>query len=172
MPVIRHARQSMNPYLDEWAHTLAPIWTGVSCARLTVPTSGGEPYPVLDSQHHTTTISELWLRPVSFPLEHLPGEYVTLEDRDHELPRRSHSIANAPRADELISLLVTRVPDGQRIAWVHERVGVGGEVDGIRADGGRVSKANRSETATPAHQGTVIHGLEHWSSSPKGPIRR
>lgn len=53
---------------------------------------------------------------------------MVLEDRDHELSPRSYSIANAPRADGLISLLVTRVPDGQTSAWVHEHLRAGDEV--------------------------------------------
>ena len=36
-----------------------------------------------------------------------------LEDRERRVPPRSFSIANAPRPDGLISLLVTRVPDGE-----------------------------------------------------------
>ncbi len=61
----------------------------------------------------TATIVELWLRPRGGALEDRPGEYVLLEDRERGVPLRSYSIANAPRPDGLISLLVTRVPDGE-----------------------------------------------------------
>jgi hypothetical protein len=65
---------------------------------------------------------------VTGALEHLPGEYVLLEDRERRMPPRSFSIANAPRPDGLISLLVTRVPDGETSTWVHERLRAGEEV--------------------------------------------
>ena len=55
-----------------------------------------------------------------------------LEDRERRVPPRSFSIANAPRPDGLISLLVTRVPDGETSTWVHERLRVGEEVS-VRA---------------------------------------
>ena len=87
-----------------------------------------EPYRVLHTERRTPTIIELWLRPAAGALDYLPGEYVLLEDRDHAVPPRSYSIANAPRPDGLISLLVTSVPDGETSTWVHERLRVGEEV--------------------------------------------
>jgi cob(I)alamin adenosyltransferase len=87
-----------------------------------------EPYRVLYAERRTATIIELWLRPAAGALDYLPGEYVLLEDRDHAVPPRSYSIANAPRPDGLISLLVTSVPDGATSTWVHERLRVGEEV--------------------------------------------
>jgi len=87
-----------------------------------------EPYRVLYTERRTPTIIELWLRPAAGALDYLPGEYVLLEDRDHAVPPRSYSIANAPRPDGLISLLVTSVPDGETSSWVHERLRVGEEV--------------------------------------------
>ena len=87
-----------------------------------------EPYEVIGIERRTATIVELWLRPRGGALEYLPGEYVLLEDRERTVPPRSFSIANAPRPDGLISLLVTRVPDGETSTWVHERLRVGEEV--------------------------------------------
>ena len=74
------------------------------------------------------TICELWLWPLEAALEYLPDEYVLLEDRDHQLPPRSYSIANAPCADGLISLLVIRVPDGETSAWGQGRLRAGEQV--------------------------------------------
>jgi CDP-4-dehydro-6-deoxyglucose reductase, E3 len=85
-------------------------------------------YEVIGIERRTATIAELWLRPRSGALEYLPGEYVLLEDRERRVPPRSFSIANAPRPDGLISLLVTRVPDGESSTWLHERLRVGEEV--------------------------------------------
>ena len=39
----------------------------------------------------TPTILELWLCPLTGPLEYRPGEYVLLEDPSGELPPRSYS---------------------------------------------------------------------------------
>jgi CDP-4-dehydro-6-deoxyglucose reductase, E3 len=76
----------------------------------------------------TPTILELWLCPLTRPLEYRPGEYVLLEDPSGELPPRSYSIANAPRADGLVSLLVTRVPGGRVSSRVHDAAQVGDEL--------------------------------------------
>ena len=92
------------------------------------PTSELAPYRVLVRERRTPTIVELLLAPLDGPLAYLPGQYVLLEDRDGEVPPRSYSIANAPRDDGRISLLVTRVAGGPTSGWVHERLAVGDEV--------------------------------------------
>jgi CDP-4-dehydro-6-deoxyglucose reductase len=89
------------------------------------PVSFEEPYEVLGIERRTATIAELWLRPLGSGLQHRPGEYVLLEDDRHEVPTRSFSIANAARSDGLLSLLVTRVPEGESSRWIHERLRVG-----------------------------------------------
>jgi CDP-4-dehydro-6-deoxyglucose reductase, E3 len=89
------------------------------------PTSFEEPYKVTRLERRTPTIVELELHPLGDVLEYLPGEYVLLEDDRHDLPPRSYSVANAPRPDGVISLLVTRVPDGETSRWVHGRLRVG-----------------------------------------------
>lgn len=92
------------------------------------PTSFEEPYRVVDVVRSTPTILELWLRPLAGALEYVPGEYVLLEDRCGEAPQRSYSVANAPRDDGLISLLVTLVPGGRTSTWVHAHAREGEEV--------------------------------------------
>ena len=64
-------------------------------------------------ERRTPAILELLLRPLDGSLEYVPGQYVLLEDRDDTVAPRSYSIANAPRPDGALSLLVTRVPGGQ-----------------------------------------------------------
>ncbi len=71
----------------------------------------------------TPVIRELQLAPDGKVLPFGPGQYVLLSDRVHQVPPRSYSVANAPRADGTITLLVTRVPDGPTSTWVHERLG-------------------------------------------------
>jgi CDP-4-dehydro-6-deoxyglucose reductase len=83
---------------------------------------------VVGAERRTPSIRELWLRPLGAPLRYRPGEYVLVEDLDLGIPPRSYSIANAPRADGLISLLVTRVPGGRTSTWIHDRLRVGDEV--------------------------------------------
>jgi CDP-4-dehydro-6-deoxyglucose reductase len=85
-------------------------------------------YRVVETERRTPTIRELWLRPLADPLKYLPGEYVLLEDHNRGIPPRSYSIANAPRPDGQISLLVTRVPNGQTSTWVHDDLRTGDEV--------------------------------------------
>ena len=76
----------------------------------------------------TPVITELLLRPAGLSLRYQPGQYVLLGDPDAELVVRSYSIANAPRRDGLISLLVTRVPGGQLSSWVHDVLRPGDQV--------------------------------------------
>jgi len=84
-------------------------------------------YRVLSVERRTATIREIWLRPLAGTMPFLAGEYVLLESCDRTVPPRSYSIANAPRADGLISLLVTRVPGG-RSTWIHEGLSIDDEV--------------------------------------------
>ena len=61
-------------------------------------------------------------------MDYRPGEYVLLEDSMRQIPPRSYSIANAPRPDGLISLLITRVAAGTTSVWVHDQLRRGDEV--------------------------------------------
>ena len=93
-----------------------------------IPWRDEAPYRVTAIERLTPTIVEAWLHPLAKPLEYLPGEFVLLEDRDRQVPPRSYSVANAPRLDGSISLLVTRVSEGQTSSWVHNRLRAGDEV--------------------------------------------
>jgi len=86
------------------------------------------PYRVVAIEKVTSTIVELWLWPLGAPLDYLPGEYVLIEDQSGEILPRSYSIANAPRSDQLISMLVTRVPGGRTSNWIHDGLKVGDEL--------------------------------------------
>jgi CDP-4-dehydro-6-deoxyglucose reductase, E3 len=96
--------------------------------RIAEPLGLPEPYEVIEIERRTATILELGLAPVGDALQYLPGEYVLLEDRAGKVPPRSYSIANAPRRDGWLSLLVTHVPGGVSSRWVHERLHVGDQV--------------------------------------------
>lgn len=85
------------------------------------------PYRVGALRRRTPAIVEVLLDPLAPALAYLPGQYVLLEDREHTVQQRSYSIANAPRNDRSISLLVTRVAGGQASEWVHNRLRVGEE---------------------------------------------
>jgi CDP-4-dehydro-6-deoxyglucose reductase, E3 len=86
------------------------------------------PFRAAEIRQRTPTIVELALQPLAEAMQYLPGEYLLLEDDKRRIPQRSYSIANAPRADGSISLLVTRVPGGQASHWIHERLRPGDEV--------------------------------------------
>lgn len=84
-----------------------------------------EAYAVVGRRRCTPSIIELWLRPPDGPARFVPGQYVLVQDEGQRLPQRSYSIANAPRHDGLVSLLVTRVKDGATSRWLHDEVRVG-----------------------------------------------
>jgi CDP-4-dehydro-6-deoxyglucose reductase, E3 len=111
------------------------------------PTSFDESYEVRRLERRTPTIAELELHPLGDSLDYLPGTYVLLEDDRYEVPPRSYSVANAPRPDGVISLLVTRVPDGETSRWVHERLRVG---DTVRISGPYGTFVDHPGSARPA----------------------
>ncbi len=83
---------------------------------------------VISIEHLSSTIVELWLAPAR-PFLHLPGQYVVLEGPAGEAPPRSYSIGGTARADGLLSLLITDVPDGQTSKWIHARLKPGEHVE-------------------------------------------
>jgi CDP-4-dehydro-6-deoxyglucose reductase, E3 len=89
---------------------------------------GEAPYRLAGMRQRTPTIVELALQPLAEPMQYLPGEYLLLEDGEQRVAQRSYSIANAPRPDGSISLLITRVPGGQASDWIHSRLHPGDEV--------------------------------------------
>ncbi|MCC6194347.1 MAG: hypothetical protein IT518_07755 [Burkholderiales bacterium] len=76
-------------------------------------------YRVRSSAAVTPVIRELWLTPVESTLAFRAGQYVLLSDVDWRVPQRSYSVANAPRADGAISILVTLVDGGPTSTWSH-----------------------------------------------------
>ncbi len=85
-------------------------------------------YEVVASERVTPAIAEIRLRPRTEPLAYRAGQYVLLCDAAGALPQRSYSIANAPRPDGCVTILVTRVEGGAISSWVHDRLRPGDEV--------------------------------------------
>lgn len=83
---------------------------------------------VVDAVDRTPRIREVRLRPVGDPIRYWPGQYLMVGDTAAGAPPRPYSIANAPRPDGEITLLVSRVPDGQTSGWVHERLAIGDRI--------------------------------------------
>jgi CDP-4-dehydro-6-deoxyglucose reductase len=83
---------------------------------------------VTDVFERTPKIREVHLRPVGGPIRYWPGQYLMVGDETAGAPPRPYSIANAPRTDGDISLLVSRVPDGRTSGWIHESVAPGANV--------------------------------------------
>ena len=106
-----------------------------------------EPYRVVDFEPCTATIAQLCLRPPAPILRYRAGQYVVLEDRDHAIPPRSYSIANAPRADGTISMFVTRVPGGHTSNWIHDDLHVG---DDVRLSGPYGTFVDEPDSSAPA----------------------
>ncbi len=83
---------------------------------------------VTDAVMRTPRIREVRLRPVGEPLRFWPGQYVMVGDERSGVTPRPYSIANAPRNDGDLVLLVSRAPDGHTSAWMHDEVAVGDRV--------------------------------------------
>lgn len=78
------------------------------------------PFSVSACSLRTPVIVELLLRPVSEHLGFTPGQYVLVGDVNYDRPVRSYSIANAPRPDGAMTLLVTKIPGGELSTWLHQ----------------------------------------------------
>jgi CDP-4-dehydro-6-deoxyglucose reductase len=92
------------------------------------PPREGLLYVVVDRVERTSRIVELRLRPVGSPMRYWPGQHVTLGGQAPGVPRRSYSIANAPRPDGELTLLVSRIPEGVTSGWIHDEVVPGTEL--------------------------------------------
>lgn len=85
-------------------------------------------FAVIALHRRTESIIEVWLRPVSDALTYRAGQYVLLQDTACRVQPRSYSLANAPRSDGLVSLLVGNVVDGQASSWIHNALRIGDRV--------------------------------------------
>lgn len=92
------------------------------------PPREGLLYVVVDRIERTRRIVELRLRPLGAPMRYWPGQHITLGGNAPGVPRRSYSIANAPRPDGELTLLVSHIPDGLTSSWIHESVCPGTEL--------------------------------------------
>jgi CDP-4-dehydro-6-deoxyglucose reductase len=84
------------------------------------------PFVVIEKLNKAPDVVELRLRALTPErLRYWPGQYVMLGSSDGEPPARQYSIANAPRPDGEIALLVARHPGGQTSNWIHDNVSEG-----------------------------------------------
>ena len=86
------------------------------------------PFVVVDKITRTPSIIELQIRPVGEPLKYWPGQYVMISRPSKTDSARCYSIANAPRPDGEIRLLITRVDGGLTSNWIHDELAVGERV--------------------------------------------
>lgn len=108
-------------------------------------------YKMIARRWVTPSIAELEFKPTDAHISYMPGQYVLLEDIEAQVPIRSYSIANAPRSDGIITLLITLVPEGPTSTWLIKRLAVGGSVvlSGPYGDFVR-DKANKNNILTVA----------------------
>lgn len=83
---------------------------------------------VTDLVDRTPRIREVRLRPVGDPIRYWPGQYLMVGDERKGAPPRPYSIANAPRNDGEVTLLISQVPDGKTSSWIHEQLEIGERV--------------------------------------------
>ena len=77
---------------------------------------------VTDWVMRTRRIAEIRIRPLGDDLRFWPGQYIMVGDPAAGIPPRQYSIANAPRPDGEISLLVTLADGGVTSGWIHHTV--------------------------------------------------
>lgn len=114
-----------------------PATTDLQQPRPEVGTAGAAragDHPVRTYRYRVETLRvaspvvlEIALVPVAAAVPYLPGQYVMLGVQEG-IPERAYSIANAPRPDGHIRLLVTRYEDGVTSTWIHRHLERGAEV--------------------------------------------
>ena len=67
----------------------------------------------------------LRLRPLGPSMAFQPGQYVVLTDAAEIVAPRSYSIANAPRPDGTLDVLVSTVPGGETSSWILKDLSLG-----------------------------------------------
>ena len=93
------------------------------------PPREGMPFIVTDLLPRTPVVVEVHLRPLGDNLRFWPGQYVMIGDEAAGAPPRPYSLANAPRPDGELKLLVSRVPGGATSGWIHHRLAVGDQIE-------------------------------------------
>lgn len=83
---------------------------------------------VTDLIDRTPTIREVRLRPVGDALRYWPGQYVMVGDERAGVPPRPYSIANAPRSDGELTLLVGLIENGRTSGWIHDQLQIGDRI--------------------------------------------
>lgn len=107
------------------------------------------PFVVGGRRSCTPVVAELVLHPVDQAIEFRAGQYVLVQDEGRTVPVRSYSVANAPRADGRVRLLVTAVPDGPTSTWLAREARVGDRL--------LVSGPYGTFVADPAHRGPTLY---------------
>lgn len=79
-------------------------------------------YRVEAARAVTPFVREVVMAPSRSALRHTPGQYVMLDVLQPGSVERAYSVANAPRPDGRIHLLVTRYDHGRTSSWVHDRL--------------------------------------------------
>jgi CDP-4-dehydro-6-deoxyglucose reductase len=102
---------------------------GTSDAQpLLYPPVTNKAHVVVDKVRRAQALTELRLRPLGERLRYWPGQYVMLTDTDGRVPPRSYSIANAPRPDGELTLMVARHTKGQTSTWITNQLSEGDTV--------------------------------------------
>ncbi len=92
------------------------------------PPREGVPFVIIDKLMRALGVVELRLRPLADRLRYWPGQYIMLGGQGEAPPPRPYSMANAPRPDGEITLLVARHEGGQTSKWIHDVLAEGDEV--------------------------------------------
>lgn len=133
------------------------------------PPRTGVPCVVVDRIERTPRMIELRLRPVGNPLRFWPGQYVLVGDPSAGAPPRCYSLANAPRPDGELTLLVTLVEEGRTSPWIHDRVQPG---DTVSIDGPYGTFVGDPATDTPVVCLAAGSGLAPIMSLTEAALRR
>jgi len=102
-------------------------WGTADAKPVLFPPREQMPFTVIDRIERTPSIVELRLLPVGEPMRFWPGQHVQL-GAPPERPLRHYSMANAPRPDGELTLLITREPFGRTSPWLADEVAVGEEL--------------------------------------------
>ncbi len=89
------------------------------------PPKENVPFIVTEKLMATPSIVKIRLRPLEESLRFWPGQYVSIGDKENQIPYRNFSIANYPNPDGELVFFVSLIKNGITSGWIHKKLQVG-----------------------------------------------
>jgi len=103
-------------------------WATADAKPKLFPPTENIPYVVIDKCHATNDMVKLRIKSLGKPMRFWPGQYIQIQDEQGKLPKRAYNMANTPNLDGEITLLITKINEGNTSQWIHDELAIGSTV--------------------------------------------